>query len=338
MKVSDFEYDLPPHLIARYPAEQRTGSRLLHLDAAAGAINHLRFGDIVGLVQPADLMVLNNTRVIPARFHGRKASGGKVEILLERIIDETTALSQVRVSKALKPGGIILLDDGTEVGVLDRSGEFYRLAFPAGVLATANKSGHMPLPPYVDREDEPLDLQRYQTVYASQPGAVAAPTAGLHFDEPMLSRLREKGVAQAELTLHVGAGTFQPVRVETVGEHQMHRETIEVGASVCSAVEEARARQGRVIAVGTTSVRSLEAASQSGRLEPYSGETDIFIYPGYEFHSVDAMVTNFHLPGSTLMMLVSAFAGRDNIMRAYAHAIEESYRFFSYGDAMLITR
>ena len=338
MKVSDFDYELPPDLIARYPAEQRSGSRLLHLDASIGVISHLRFTDIVQLVHPADLMVFNNTEVIPARLFGQKESGGKVEIVLERVLNETNALAQVRASKSPKPDSTIVLDGDFEIRVLNREGEFFRLDFPDGVLSIANQSGHMPLPPYLDRTDQPLDEERYQTVYASQPGAVAAPTAGLHFDKGIFTKLSAKGVARTELTLHVGAGTFQPVRVESVEDHQMHREMVEVNASVCSAIEECRARRGRLIAVGTTSVRSLETASSAGSVQPFVGDTDIFIYPGYEFQAVDAMVTNFHLPGSTLLMLVSAFAGRDNIMRAYEAAIQESYRFFSYGDAMLITR
>ena len=338
MKVSDFEYELPPDLIARYPAERRSGSRLLHLDASIGVISHLRFTDIVQLVHPADLMVFNNTEVIPARLFGQKESGGKVEIVLERVLNETNALAQVRASKSPKPDSTIVLDGDFEIRVLNREGEFFRLDFPDGVLSIANQSGHMPLPPYLDRTDQPLDEERYQTVYASQPGAVAAPTAGLHFDKGIFTKLSAKGVARTELTLHVGAGTFQPVRVESVEDHQMHREMVEVNASVCSAIEECRARRGRLIAVGTTSVRSLETASSAGIVQPFVGDTDIFIYPGYEFQAVDAMVTNFHLPGSTLLMLVSAFAGRDNIMRAYEAAIQESYRFFSYGDAMLITR
>ena len=339
MKVSDFEYDLPPHLIARYPTEQRTGSRLLHLNAATGEITHLQFPDIVSLIDPEDLMVFNNTRVIPARLFGKKETGGQVEILLERVISENEALAQVRASKSPKPGNTLYIEaGGPEVTVVDRQDEFFRLNFPHGVLATVTEFGHMPLPPYIDRADESVDLERYQTVYASQSGAVAAPTAGLHFDSELLEQLLNKGVSRTELTLHVGAGTFQPVRVDEVEDHQMHKEYIEVPESVSAAVTACRERSGRVVAVGTTSVRSLETASASGSLQTYTGDTDIFIYPGYEFLTVDAMVTNFHLPGSTLMMLVSAFAGRDNIMRAYEAAIQESYRFFSYGDAMLITR
>ena len=318
--------------------EHRSSSRLLHLDASIGVISHFCFSDIVDLVQPADLMVFNNTRVIPARLFGRKESGGKVEILLERVLNDTNAVAQVRASKSPNPDTTIVIDGNFEVRVLGREGEFFRLDFPDGVLAVANQSGHIPLPPYLHRNDEALDEERYQTIYASRPGAIAAPTAGLHFDQDIFTQLSAKGVASAELTLHVGAGTFQSVRVESVEEHQMHQEMVEVPISVCSAIEQCRARQGRLIAVGTTSVRGLETASSGGSVQPYAGDTDIFIYPGYQFEAVDAIVTNFHLPGSTLLMLVSAFAGRDNIMRAYEEAIRESYRFFSYGDAMLITR
>lgn len=339
MKVSDFHYDLPAHLIAEYPAVGRSGSRLLHLDAGSGEIRHLKFSDLPGLINPADLMVFNNTRVIAARFFGRKETGGRVEILLERVLSEGEALGQVRVSKSPKPGSVICLDDnGPEVQVVERAGDFCRLRFPEGVLKTAAEYGHVPLPPYIERGDEEVDLERYQTVYARKEGAVAAPTAGLHFDDGILNSLAEKGVSRAEVTLHVGAGTFQPVRVEDVRDHQMHSELIEVSSSVCQAVADCRKRGGRVIATGTTTVRSLETAAASGEIRPYEGDTDIFIYPGYEYQCIDAMVTNFHLPGSTLLMLVSAFAGVENIRRAYAAAIEESYRFFSYGDAMLISR
>lgn len=310
----------------------------MHLDAASGELNHYQFSQLTELVNAGDLMLMNNTRVLAARFFGQKESGGRVEILLERVLSENEALAQVRASKSPKPGGRILIGDSTEVMVTDREGEFFRLQFPGGVMAAADACGHMPLPPYIDRTDETLDLERYQTVYAERSGAVAAPTAGLHFDEELLGELSSRGVNSAELTLHVGAGTFQPVRVDDVEDHRMHKEYIEVPATACTAVENCTERGGRVIAIGTTSVRSLETAAASGTLQPYAGDTDIFIYPGYEFRVVDAMVTNFHLPGSTLLMLVSAFAGRDNIMRAYEEAIRESYRFFSYGDAMLITR
>ena len=339
MKVSDFHYDLPEHLIAKYPTAQRSASRLLHLDAASGEISHLQFSDITGLIHADDLMVFNNTRVIPARFYGRKETGGRVEILLERVSSETQAIAQIRASKTPKPGMTIQIDDdGPVVEVAGREGDFFKVRFPAGVLSAAGAHGHMPLPPYIDRADEAVDLERYQTVYSRQEGAVAAPTAGLHFDQALLSQLANQGVKSAEVTLHVGAGTFQPVRVDEVEDHQMHKEFIDLSQGVCDAVDACRGEGGRVVAVGTTSVRSLETASQNGHIAPFTGDTDIFIYPGYEFRSVDAMITNFHLSGSTLLMLVSAFAGRENIERAYEAAIQESYRFFSYGDAMLITR
>lgn len=340
MKVSDFEFELPDELIARYPAEERTASRLLHLDAGTGAIAHHRFRDLLALTRPGDLLVFNDTRVIPARFFGAKATGGRVELLLERVIDDHLAILQIRASKSPKPGTPISLDGGEHVvEAVGRQGAFFEVRFPEpGVLAIAHACGHMPLPPYIDREDEIADQERYQTVYARHEGAVAAPTAGLHFDEALMKALADKGVEETFVTLHVGAGTFQPVRVEDVEAHEMHSEALEVGSNACEAVRRCKARGGRVIAVGTTSVRCLETAAASGAIEPYSGETDIFIYPGYEFRCVDALITNFHLPGSTLMMLVSALAGRDNIMRAYSAAIEDRYRFFSYGDAMLITR
>jgi len=339
MKVSDFSFDLPEHLIAKHPAAQRSGSRLLHLDAATGEVVHLQFTDLPELLSPDDLMVFNNTRVIPARFFGQKETGGKVELLLERIVSKTEAIAQIRASKSPKAGSTINLEGGASVTVIGKEGSFYRVRFPApGVSKIASQFGHMPLPPYIDRTDEASDVSRYQTVYAQHDGAVAAPTAGLHFDEKVLADIAAKRIRKTEVTLHVGAGTFQPVRTENVEEHQMHREFLDVSRPVCVAVEECRKRQGRVVAVGTTSVRSLESASSGGSILPFKGDTEIFIYPGYEFHSVDAMVTNFHLSGSTLLMLVSAFAGTDNIKNAYQCAIEESYRFFSYGDAMLITR
>lgn len=340
MKVSDFEFELPPELIAKYPTKERTASRLLHLNATTGEIAHYHFHELTQLVAAEDLLVFNDTRVIPARFYGTKATGGKVEILLERLIDDYHALVQIRSSKTPRPGSYIELD-GSEyrLKVNRKEGSFYEVIFPdPGVLAIAHSLGHIPLPPYIDREDELTDRERYQTVYARRDGAVAAPTAGLHFDEALMQTLRNKGVDEQFVTLHVGAGTFQPVRVDDVESHQMHSETIDVEQPVVDAVEQCRQRKGRVIAVGTTSVRSLESASANGELQAFKGDTDIFIYPGYEFKSVDAMITNFHLPGSTLVMLVSAFAGLENIKRAYQAAIDESYRFFSYGDAMLITR
>ncbi len=339
MKVSDFTFDLPEQLIARYPTPERTASRLLHLDAAAGTIDHYRFSDLASLLRPEDFMVFNNTRVIPARFFGEKETGGKAEILLERVVSETEATAQIRASKSPKPGSVIRIESGAVVTVLEKNDSFYRLRFPPpGVSAAAAASGHMPLPPYIDREDEISDRERYQTVYAKHDGSVAAPTAGLHFDEPLLQQLAAKGVQRDEVTLHVGAGTFQPVRVEAVEDHVMHKEFLRVPESVCAGVNACRARNGRVLAVGTTSVRSLETASQSGDIQPFEGDSDIFIYPGYEFRAVDMMITNFHLPGSTLLMLVSAFAGFEAIQTAYQAAVSESYRFFSYGDAMLITR
>lgn len=340
MKVSDFDFALPAHLIAKYPAKERTGSRLLHLDARTGKLAHYRFSDIIDLVDPRDLMVFNDTRVIPARLFGVKSTGGKVEILLERLTDSHHALVQMKSSKPARAGSYIQLEASEfRLQVLARQGDFYEVMFPdPGALEIAEQLGHIPLPPYIDRTDEFADRERYQTVYAREHGAVAAPTAGLHFDEVLLAALGQKGVDEQFVTLHVGAGTFQPVRVEKVEDHRMHSETIDVSEAVCDAVNGCRSRGGRVIAVGTTSVRSLESASADGNIKPFKGETDIFIYPGYEFRSVDALVTNFHLPGSTLMMLVSAFAGIDHIKRAYAIAVEQAYRFFSYGDAMLITR
>ncbi len=339
MKVSDFSFDLPERLIAKHPTAKRSDSRLLHLDATTGEVAHLQFTDLPQLLNPDDLMVFNNTRVIPARFFGEKETGGKVELLLERIISQTEAIAQIRASKPPKAGSRIHLEGGVSVTVIGKEGTFYRVSFPEpGVSEIATRFGHMPLPPYIDRADEASDLSRYQTVYAQNDGAVAAPTAGLHFDEKVLADIAAKGVRKTEVTLHVGAGTFQPVRTEHVEEHLMHREFLDVARPTCSAVDECRQRQGRVVAVGTTSVRSLEAASADGFIAPFTGDTEIFIYPGYAFRSVDAMVTNFHLSGSTLLMLVSAFAGTDNIKHAYQCAIEESYRFFSYGDAMLITK
>ncbi|MFT6646051.1 MAG: S-adenosylmethionine:tRNA ribosyltransferase-isomerase [Patiriisocius sp.] len=340
MRVSDFEFELPPSLIAKYPTPDRTSSRLLHLDAATGEISHYHFSDLIDLLDPKDLLVFNNTRVIPARLYGHKSTGGRVEILLERVLDEHRALVQIRSSKSPKPGAVIELENSdASILVEGRQDAFFIVKFPPpGVLPIVKASGHMPLPPYIDRDDDATDLERYQTVFAEQDGAVAAPTAGLHFDDALLERIASKGVSSTKLTLHVGAGTFQPVRVDNVLDHKMHTEQVEVPQSACDAVADCRVRSGRVVAVGTTSVRSLESASISGTLEPMNGDTNIFIYPGYEFKSVDAMVTNFHLSGSTLMMLVSAFAGVEVIRHAYEVAIKEEYRFFSYGDAMIITQ
>lgn len=338
MRLSDFHFELPDELIARYPMPERSASRLLHLDGQDGRLAHRQFRDLLDLLEPGDLLVFNNTRVIPARLFGHKASGGAVEILVERVCGEFRVLAHCRASKAPKPGSQILLEDGLSVEVVARQEALFELCFPEPVFSVLERLGHMPLPPYIDREDEGSDRERYQTVYAQNPGAVAAPTAGLHFDEPLLAALKAKGVEFAFVTLHVGAGTFSPVRVEDIREHRMHKEWVEVGPEVVAAVAQAKSAGKRVVAVGTTSVRSLESAAGEGPLRAFSGDTDIFIYPGYRFRVVDALVTNFHLPESTLIMLVSAFAGRERILSAYREAVAERYRFFSYGDAMFLTR
>ncbi len=344
MQLSDFYFDLPPELIAHHPPAQRSGSRLLCLNRDSGAMQHRQFTDLPALLDARDLLVFNNTRVIPARLFGHKTSGGKLEVLLERVMTDNRVLAQVRGSKSLPDGSEFLLpdSDGSEVRVLveGREGEFLILQFPLALnlMALLERIGHMPLPPYIKRADELADRERYQTVYAEKAGAVAAPTAGLHFDSELLAAIRNKGVQTATVTLHVGAGTFQPVRVDNITDHRMHAEYLEVSSDVCEQVRACKARGGRVIAVGTTTVRCLETASQSGELQPFSGDTRIFIYPGYQFRSVDALVTNFHLPESTLLMLVSAFSSREHVMAAYRSAIAEKYRFFSYGDAMFIAR
>lgn len=340
MQVSDFAYDLPPELIAQEPPATRGDSRLLVLDGEGGSIADRHFSEIGELLRPGDLLVFNNTRVIPARLYGRKETGGQVELLLERVLDAHHALAHVRASKSPRPGTRLILEGGAEVTVTGRREALFALDFGAdqSIWQVLETVGHMPLPPYITRADSIDDRERYQTVYAERPGAVAAPTAGLHFTDVLLAGLRAQGVETAFVTLHVGAGTFQPVRVDDIAAHRMHAEWVEVPAAVVAQVAACRARGGRVIAVGTTSVRSLEAASAGGTLAAFSGDTEIFITPGYRFRSVDAMITNFHLPESTLLMLVSAFAGHAHIMAAYRHAIEERYRFFSYGDAMFITR
>ncbi|WKD51585.1 tRNA preQ1(34) S-adenosylmethionine ribosyltransferase-isomerase QueA [Microbulbifer spongiae] len=340
MQRQDFDFHLPDTLIARVPTQARRGSRLLCLDGPEGTIAHRRFPDILQQVNAGDLVVFNDTRVIPARLFARKETGGKLEILVERVLNRGQAQAHVRASKSPRPGTGILLDDGTRIEVTGRCGALFELAFPAeeGVLGVLERLGHMPLPPYIDREDDARDRERYQTVYSRHAGAVAAPTAGLHFDEALIGALRDKGVEIAFVTLHVGAGTFQPVRVDNIREHQMHSEVLHVPERVVEAVARCRARDGSVIAVGTTSVRALESAARCGELTAMVGETDIFIYPGYEFRVVDKLVTNFHLPESTLLMLVCAFAGYQHTMAAYRAAVAEGYRFFSYGDAMLISR
>jgi S-adenosylmethionine:tRNA ribosyltransferase-isomerase len=338
MRVADFSFELPDSLIARHPLAERHGSRLLVLDGPSGALDHRQFTDLPGFLRPGDLMVFNNTRVIPARVFGQKASGGKLEILVERVLDSHSVLAHVRSSKSPKPGSMILIDGGGEAEMVARHDALFELRFNEEVLPLLDRVGHMPLPPYIDRPDDSADRERYQTVYAKKAGAVAAPTAGLHFDEALLAQIRGMGVETAFVTLHVGAGTFQPVRVEKLEDHHMHKEWLEVSQDVVDAVQACKARGGRVVAVGTTSVRSLESAARDGVLKPFSGDTDIFIFPGRPFHVVDALVTNFHLPESTLLMLVSAFAGYPETMAAYAAAVANEYRFFSYGDAMFITR
>lgn len=338
MKRTDFYYHLPEELIAQQPLAQRSASRLLCMERSSGRLSDRRFSDLPELLNPGDLLVFNNTEVIPARLYAHKATGGRVEILVERLLGARECLAQVRASKSAKPGGILVLEDGSELQVLGRQEGFFQLRSEASdLMELLKRLGHMPLPPYITRGDTEADRRRYQTVYAETPGAVAAPTAGLHFDEDLLGRLRDRGVASTTVTLHVGAGTFQPVRVEDIEDHEMHAEWLEVTESACNAVAAARERGGRVVAVGTTAVRSLETAAQGGGLAPFSGDSRIFIYPPYRFRAVDAMITNFHLPESTLLMLVSAFAGHEQTLAAYRHAVEQRYRFFSYGDATLLT-
>ncbi|WP_324779126.1 tRNA preQ1(34) S-adenosylmethionine ribosyltransferase-isomerase QueA [Thiobacillus sedimenti] len=337
MRVADFDFDLPPDLIAQFPPAERGGSRLLHVDAA-GALHDRMFRDLPALLRPDDLLVMNDTRVIKARLFGHKDSGGKVELLVERVTGEFEVLAFIRASHAPKPGSRIDLADDEAVEVLARQDDLTRLRFARPVLEVLDRLGRLPLPPYIEHTPTADDEARYQTVYANEPGAVAAPTAGLHFDEAMLATLRKQGIRTAQITLHVGAGTFQPVRVEHVADHRMHSERYTIPQATADAIDETHARGGRVVAVGTTSLRALEAAAQSGKLHAGSGETDIFITPGYAFRAVDALITNFHLPKSTLLMLVSAFAGVDTIRAAYAHAIRERYRFFSYGDAMFLEK
>ena len=343
MKRSDFQFSLPDELIARFPCEQRTGSRLLHLDGVSGRLNDLHFGAVLDLLQSGDLLVMNNTRVIPARVFAKKASGGALELLIERVLGERSVLAHMRSSRSPKPGSEIQLCPDESRNTVDslatvtgRDGALFEVEFAEPVFELLERIGHMPLPPYIDRPDEGLDQQRYQTVYAQHPGAVAAPTAGLHFDESLLKTARANGIELGFCTLHVGAGTFQPVRVDDIREHVMHAEYLQVDEQLCQQIAATRARGGRVVAVGTTSVRCLETASNELDTRPFQGDTSIFIYPGYTFKCVDALITNFHLPESTLIMLVSAFAGREHVLEAYRHAVDERYRFFSYGDAMFV--
>jgi len=340
MHKSDFFYALPPELIAQQPLADRSASRLLALDGCTGTVRDLLFQDLPGLLQPGDLLVFNDTRVIPARLRGNKESGGQVEVLIERVLDERRALALVRASKPPRPGQRLKLEGAATARVLARRDEFYEIEFECErpVLELLDAIGHVPLPPYIRRVEASSDRERYQTVYARQAGAVAAPTAGLHFDEAMLSRLKAQGIEYAFITLHVGAGTFQPLRVDEVREHRMHREQLTVSNAVADRVNAARREGRRVVAVGTTVVRALESAVRDGVVHPFRGETDIFIYPGFRFRVVDALLTNFHLPESTLLMLVCAFAGTDHVLAAYRQAVHAGYRFFSYGDAMFATR
>lgn len=338
MKKSDFHYELPPALIAQAPLPERSASRLLVVPPAPAPFVDGGIRDLPRLLQPGDLLVFNDTRVIPARLHGSKASGGRVEILIERLLPGDEARAQVGASKSPKPGSRIALDAGGEAEVLGRDGEFYRLRFHVGEALDAwlQHAGRLPLPPYIHREPGADDDARYQTVFAREPGAVAAPTAGLHFDEPLLDALKKRRIDFGHVTLHVGAGTFQPVRVDDLAEHRMHSEWLNVGDQLVEKVRHTRANGGRVVAVGTTVVRALESAMVGDELQPFAGETSIFILPGVRVRSIDALLTNFHLPESTLLMLVSAFAGMERIFAAYEHAVLERYRFFSYGDAMLL--
>ena len=343
MKLSDFSFSLPEELIAKYPTAERSASRLLQLNGNTGEVKHSMFKDMLELVETGDLLVFNNTKVIPARLLGQKESGGKVEVLIERLTGEKEALAHIRASKAPKAGTLLILENAVNIRVDGRQGALFELTFltEQTALEALEQYGHMPLPPYIDRPDDSADRDRYQTVYSEKPGAVAAPTAGLHFDDEILAGLKAKGVQLAFVTLHVGAGTFQPVRVDNIEEHVMHAEYAEVPDDVVQQIIATKQAGKRVIAVGTTSVRSLESAARaadSALIAPFFADTDIFIYPGFTFKVVDAMFTNFHLPESTLMMLISAFAGRDNVMNAYAEAIQEQYRFFSYGDSMFIQR
>lgn len=338
MKKSLFSFHLPPELIATEPPTERGASRLLTLDGATGAVEDRQFADLPELLTPGDLLVFNDTRVIPARLFGQKTSGGKVEVLIERLTGSNTALAHIRASKSPKAGATLLMEGGFRLTVTGRDERLFAIETvdDAPLLALLEAHGHMPLPPYIQRADQPLDRERYQTVYAREAGAVAAPTAGLHFSDTMLTELESRGIERAFVTLHVGAGTFQPVRADNIHEHVMHSEWLRVPAETVEAVQRCRARGGRVIAVGTTTVRSLETAAISGTLAPFEGETDIFLYPGKRFNVIDALITNFHLPESTLIMLVAAFAGIEHTLAAYRHAIEHRYRFFSYGDAMFI--
>jgi len=338
MKTKDFLYQLPKELIAQFPMQERTASRMLVLDRSNQQLSDKCFTDIADYLEPGDLLVMNNTRVIPARLFGKKSTGGKVEVLIERVLGEHDVLAQVRASKSPKVDTLIHFDHDIQATVTGREGSFFNLCFESSesVLSILDSIGHIPLPPYIERSDQATDFERYQTVYANEPGAVAAPTAGLHFDKALLASLEEMGIQTAYLTLHVGAGTYQPVRVEDINKHIMHHEWIDVSDELVEKITATKQAGHRVIAVGTTTVRSLETAALSGTLLPFSGDTNIFITPGFDFKVIDRLITNFHLPESTLLMLVSALAGHGEILKAYEHAVVQKYRFFSYGDAMLI--
>lgn len=341
-KTEDFAYELPEKLIAHYPTQQRTDSRLLYLNKTTAAIQHKKFKDILDLTNPGDLLVLNNTQVIPARLYAKKATGGKVEILIEKILDDKKSfLARLKSSKSIKLGTKLILENGVSIEVTTRSDHLFELVFLIepnySILELLNKIGHIPLPPYIQRADELFDWERYQTVFACSPGAIAAPTAGLHFDEELLTQLKVKGVNIAYITLHVGSGTFQPIRSACLEDHRMHHEQVTVSAAACEQIRQAKQNNKRVIAVGTTVVRSLETAALNNPIKPFLGSTDLFIYPGFNFRCIDAIITNFHLPKSTLLMLVCAFSGYERTMQAYHEAVKQSYRFFSYGDAMWVS-
>lgn len=341
MQLKDFDYHLPTELIARYPLEKRSGSRLFCVDHAGSEAAHVYFDHVLEQIQPGDLLIFNDTKVIPARLLGRKTTGGQVEVLVEKILDRQRMLAQVRVSKAPRMGDALLFDPDICLEVVRRHQQFYELRYnqhDRTLLEVIESIGQIPLPPYLHRSPDDADKERYQTVYAKHKGSVAAPTAGLHFDLELLQKLREKGVNMEYLTLHIGAGTFAPVRVDAIHEHKMHAEYLTVSTTLCEKIKATKAQGKRVIAVGTTSMRALETASQNGAILPYDGDTTIFIYPGYQFQCVDALITNFHLPCSTLLMLVCAFGGYERIMQAYRDAVERGYRFYSYGDAMWVSR
>jgi S-adenosylmethionine:tRNA ribosyltransferase-isomerase len=338
MQTRDFDYELPPELIAQAPLPERGASRLLELEGSSGRVRDSQFADLPELLRPGDLLVLNDTRVLPARIAARKSTGGQVELLLERLTGPQSATVQIRASHAPRVGAELQLADGVSARIAGRRGQLYEIVFSSDASRYFETHGETPLPPYIERAANAEDRERYQTVFARVPGAVAAPTAGLHFDAPMLDELAARGVEHEFVTLHVGLGTFEPVRSEQVAEHRLHAERLTVSAGACEHVREAQARGGRIVAVGTTVVRALESAAEGGRLAPFDGETALFVYPGFGFRVVDALLTNFHLPRSSLLMLVAAFAGREATLAAYDHAVRQRYRFFSYGDAMFVTR